>query len=96
MAIKNTEKPRITMPEAPESTSSKVDIFIWGGGDYKETNKKYVTFENNNKKNYSLLLHYCTRELYCWLKGVDNYETIDIDQCVIDLENTSRRFCHIK
>ena len=49
MAIKKMQKPTINLPEVPEYTSSRVDIFIWGG-EYKETKRKETNLEESNKK----------------------------------------------
>ena len=29
MSIKNMDKPPITMPEVPEDTAIRVDLFVW-------------------------------------------------------------------
>ena len=62
MAIKNMYNPNITVTEESGETDSRVDIFIWEIN-YKETGRKDITFEENNKRHHSMILKNFSLEL---------------------------------
>ena len=83
------------MPEVPEDTSKRVEIFIWENKS-KEDKRRYTIFEEINKKTYSLLIQHCTPELEGKLKVMNTYDVIETDQHGIDLAKLIWNICHLQ